>query len=85
MPVRDVESCICEELAFREWLLTNDALCTAYNFLEEEYQKKWNAEREELPERSVSSTLRKVADAGAVSALQLTCSMHSELFNHFMC
>jgi hypothetical protein len=85
MPVRDVESHICERLAFEEWLLTDDALCLAYNYLEEEYQKKWNAEREELPQRSVSSTLRKVADASAVSALQLTCSLHWELFNRFMC
>jgi hypothetical protein len=85
MPVRNVQFYICQQMEFEEWLLTDDALCTAYNFLEQEYQKKWNAEREELSERSVLSTLRKVADAGAVSALKLTCSMHAELFNDFMC
>jgi hypothetical protein len=81
MFVRDVESCICQELAFREWSLTNDALCTAYNFLEEEYQKKWNAERDSLPKRSVSSTLHQVVDASADSA-QKSCST---LFDTLCC
>jgi hypothetical protein len=85
MPVRDVQSHICQWLDFQLWLLEAEAKCDAYNFVEEECQKKWNAEREELPERSVSSTLRKVADASAVSAAELTCSLHSELFHRFMC
>lgn len=83
--MRDVGFHICQELEFQLWLLEAEAKCDSYNYLQEEYQKKWNAERKELPERSVSSTLRKVADASAVSALQLTCSLHSEIFDRLMC
>jgi hypothetical protein len=85
MPVRDVEFYICQELEFQEWLLTPEAKCVAHNYLEEKYQEKWNAERKELPERSLSSLLRKVFDKSAESALESFCDVQMRLVNNFMC
>ena len=85
MPVRDVESHICERLAFEEWLLTDDALCLAYNDLENECQEEWNAKRKELPEPLVQKALRKAADESVESALESFCDVQMRLINNFMC
>jgi len=85
MPVRDVEFYICQELAFQEWLLTSDANCEAYNYLQRQYQEKWNAEHEALPKRSLSSHLRMVLDKSVESAQELLCDAQMGLINNFMC
>lgn len=85
MPVRDVESHICEWLDFQLWLLKAEAKCDAYNLAEEECQEEWNAKRKELPEPLVQKALRKAADESVESALESFCDVQMRLINNFMC
>jgi hypothetical protein len=85
MPVRNVQFYICRQWDFQLWLLQAEAKCDAYNFLEEEYQKKWNAENNKLPEPLMSKALRKAAKKSGEASRESACSVYLKLFDRFMC
>lgn len=82
--VRDVKS-LCVQLAFQEWLLTEDAKCEALNKLESEYFQKWQEEHNHLPEPLMSKALRKAVDKSGESSRERTCSVYLDLFKCFVC
>lgn len=82
--VRDVESLMCQELAFQEWLHTAEAKCEACNELESLYRKKWY-EATKLPEPLMSKALRNAVNKSGESSRERTCSLYLHLFKCFVC
>lgn len=82
--VRDVKS-LCVQLAFQEWLLTEDAKCEALNKLESEYFQKWQEEHIHLPEPLMSKALRKAVDKSGESSRERTCSLYFKIFDWCVC